>query len=166
VDTALATVKAEREKAALLRDTYLPKIKQARETIDFAYRRGGVNLLDYLDAQRTYREKSLEYLRSLANYRTAVYVLEAAGGRPIGELAMRPLVSLLLAFLLALVVSGCRDSPSAQIAPTTAPPGASTSPVTVCSPPHASGRPSWRPRARSSSTKTSSCASTPPSRAG
>ena len=80
VDTALAAVKAEREKAALLRDTYLPKIKQARETIDFAYRRGGVNLLDYLDAQRTYREKSLEYLHSLANYRTAVYVLEAAVG--------------------------------------------------------------------------------------
>jgi cobalt-zinc-cadmium efflux system outer membrane protein len=80
VDTALATVKAEREKAILLRDTYLPKIKQARETMDFAYRRGGVNLLDYLDAQRTYREKSLEYLRSLASYRTAVYVLEAAVG--------------------------------------------------------------------------------------
>jgi len=80
VDTALATVKAEREKAVLLRDTYLPKIKQARETMDFAYRRGGVNLLDYLDAQRTYREKSLEYLRSLGSYRTAVYVLEAAVG--------------------------------------------------------------------------------------
>ena len=39
-----------------------------------------IDLLDYLDAQRTYREKSLEYLRSLANYRTAVYVLEAALG--------------------------------------------------------------------------------------
>lgn len=80
VDTALATVKAEREKATLLRDNYLPKIKQARETMEFAYRRGGVNLLDYLDSQRAYREKSLEYLRSLANYRTAVYVLEAAVG--------------------------------------------------------------------------------------
>src|SRR5262250_1262277 len=83
VDTALASVTAERQKALLLRDTYLPKIKQARDTIEFAYRRGGVNLLDYLDAQRSYREKSLEYLRSLANYRTAVYVLEAAVG---GEL--------------------------------------------------------------------------------
>src|SRR5499427_7938419 len=83
VDTALASVTAERQKATLLRDNYLPKIKQARETIEFAYRRGGVNLLDYLDAQRSYREKSLEYLRSLANYRTAVYVLEAAVG---GEL--------------------------------------------------------------------------------
>jgi outer membrane protein TolC len=39
-----------------------------------------VTLLDYLDAQRSYREKSLEYLRSIANYRTAVYALETAVG--------------------------------------------------------------------------------------
>jgi cobalt-zinc-cadmium efflux system outer membrane protein len=80
VDTALASVTAERQKATLLRDNYLPKIKQARETVEFAYRRGGVTLLDYLDAQRSYREKSLEYLRSIANYRTAVYALETAVG--------------------------------------------------------------------------------------
>jgi len=80
VDTALATVAAERQKATLLRDHYLPKVKQARETVEFAYRRGGVTLLDYLDAQRSYREKSLEYLRSIANYRTAVYALETAVG--------------------------------------------------------------------------------------
>ena len=55
-------------------------MKQARETVEFAYRRGGVTLLDYLDAQRSYREKSLEYLRSIANYRTAVYALETAVG--------------------------------------------------------------------------------------
>jgi outer membrane protein, heavy metal efflux system len=80
VDTALATVTAEKSKVVLLRDTYLPKIRQARETIEFAYRRGGVTLLDYLDAQRTYREKSLEYLRSLSSYSTAVYTLESAVG--------------------------------------------------------------------------------------
>jgi len=85
VDTALASVTAERQKALLLRDTYLPKIKQARETMEYAYRRGGVSLIDYLDAQRTYREKSLEYLRSLASYRTSVYVLEAAVGGRLGN---------------------------------------------------------------------------------
>jgi outer membrane protein, heavy metal efflux system len=83
VDTALTAVTAERAKVALLRDTYLPKIKQARDTVEFAYKRGGVSLLDFLDAQRTYREKSLDYLRSLSSYRTAVYQLEAAVG---GEL--------------------------------------------------------------------------------
>jgi len=83
VDTALAAVTAERSKVTLLRDTYLPKIKQARETVEFAYRRGGVTLLDFLDAQRTYREKSLDYLRSLGNYLTAIYQLEAAVGGPL-----------------------------------------------------------------------------------
>jgi outer membrane protein, heavy metal efflux system len=85
VDTAFVTVTTERGKVVLLRDTYLPKIRQARETMEFAYRRGGVTLLDYLDAQRTYREKSLEYLRSLNSYSTAVYMLESAVGGAVGR---------------------------------------------------------------------------------
>ena len=83
VDLALAAVTTERAKVSLLRDTYLPKIKQARDTVEFAYQRGGVTLLDYLDAQRNYREKSLEYFRSLGNYHTAIYQLEAAIGGPL-----------------------------------------------------------------------------------
>ena len=83
VDLALAAVTAERAKVALLRDTYLPKMKQARDTVEFAYQRGGVTLLDFLDAQRTYREKSLDYFRSLGNYHTALYQLEAAVGGPL-----------------------------------------------------------------------------------
>jgi outer membrane protein, heavy metal efflux system len=85
VDTALTAVTAERAKVALLRDTYLPKIKQARDTVEFAYKRGGVTLLDFLDAQRNYREKSLDYFRSLGNYLTALYQLEAAVGGPVGK---------------------------------------------------------------------------------
>lgn len=80
VDTALATVAAEQRKVVLLRDLYLPKIRQARKTIEFAYQRGGVTLLDYLDAQRLYREKSVEYLRAVSSYGTAVYALESAVG--------------------------------------------------------------------------------------
>ena len=57
--------------------------RQARDTVDYAYRRGGVSLLDFLDAQRTYRETSLEYLRTLGSYRAAVYQLEAAVGGPL-----------------------------------------------------------------------------------
>ena len=83
VDLALAAVTAERAKVTLLRDTYLPKMKQARDTVEFAYQRGGVNLLDFLDAQRNYREKSLDYFRSLGNYHTALYQLEAAIGGPL-----------------------------------------------------------------------------------
>jgi len=43
-----------------LRDVYLPKATQTRDTVDYAYRRGGVSLLDFLDAQRSYRETAAE----------------------------------------------------------------------------------------------------------
>ena len=85
VDTALSSLVTERDKVTALRDVYLPKARQARDTVDFAYRRGGVSLLDFLDAQRTYRETSLEYLRALGNYRAAVYQLEAAVGGSLEE---------------------------------------------------------------------------------
>jgi outer membrane protein, heavy metal efflux system len=80
VDTALTTVQVSRDKVILLRDTYLPKAQRARDTVEFAYRRGGVSLLDFLDAQRTYRETALEHLRTLGAYSGAVYQLEAAVG--------------------------------------------------------------------------------------
>ena len=80
VDTALSSLRTEADKVKALRDTYLPKARQARDTVEFAYRRGGVNLLDFLDAQRTYRETSIEYLHALGNYQAAVYQLEAAVG--------------------------------------------------------------------------------------
>ncbi len=83
VDTTFGALLAERQKLLALRDTYLPKAQKARETVEFAYRRGGASLIDFLDAQRTYRETSLEYLRVLGNYWTAVYQLETAvGGFP------------------------------------------------------------------------------------
>ncbi len=85
LDTALSAVTAQRAKLTLLRDTYLPKAQRARDTVDFAYRRGGLSLLDLLDAQRVYRETSLEYLRSLGNYWTAVYQLESAVGGSLGK---------------------------------------------------------------------------------
>ena len=82
VDTAYAGVLVLRERVISLREVYLPKATQARQTVEFAYRRGGVSLLDFLDAQRTYRETALEHLRALGNLRAAIDQLEAAvGGR-------------------------------------------------------------------------------------
>ena len=80
VDTALAALGAERAKLTLLRDTYLVKAQQARDITDYAYRRGGVSLLDFLDAQRTYRDTAAEYVRALGSYWTSLYQLEAAVG--------------------------------------------------------------------------------------
>ena len=83
VETAMATAATQRQRVELLRNVYLPKAEQARSTVEFAYRRGGVSLLDFLDAQRTYRETSLEHLRALGNYWGALYQLEAAVAGPV-----------------------------------------------------------------------------------
>jgi len=80
VDTALAAFETARGKLTVLRDTYLPKATRARETVEFAYKRGGISLLDFLDAQRTYRETALQQLQALGDYWGAVYQLEAAVG--------------------------------------------------------------------------------------
>jgi len=85
VSAALAVIASERDKLRLLGDVYLPKAQQARDTVEFAYRRGGVSLLDFLDAQRTYRETALEQLRALGNYLVAIDQLEAAVGASLTE---------------------------------------------------------------------------------
>ena len=85
VDTALAALRSERQKLNRLRDVYLPKARQARDTVEFAYRRGGINLLDFLEAQRAYRDTTSEYVRSLGGYWTSYYQLEAAVGGSLGE---------------------------------------------------------------------------------
>jgi len=83
IETALASVTTEREKVRRLDDVYLPRAQRVRATVEFAYRRGGLSVLDLLDAQRTYRETALERVRALGNYWNAVYQLEAAVGEPL-----------------------------------------------------------------------------------
>jgi len=83
VETAYAAADTARDKARRLGDLYLPRAQRARDTVEFAYRRGGLSVLDLLDAQRTYRETALEHLRALGAYRNAVYQLEAAVGGPL-----------------------------------------------------------------------------------
>jgi outer membrane protein, heavy metal efflux system len=80
VETALALIASEREKVQRLGEQYLPRAQRIRETVQFAYRRGGLSVLDLLDAERTYRETALEHLRALGTYWNAVYQLEAAAG--------------------------------------------------------------------------------------
>ena len=85
VDTDLAAAATQRERVVRLRDVYLPKAMQTRDTVDYAYRRGGVSLLDFLDAQRSYRETALAHLQALAAYLSALYQLEADVGRDLTQ---------------------------------------------------------------------------------
>ena len=69
---------------AVLLVVVVPSASQAPQagpaSISVDYRRGGVSVLDFLDAQRAYRETTLEHVRALGNYQTALNELEAAVG--------------------------------------------------------------------------------------
>jgi len=89
VDTALSTAMTEREKVRQLREVYLPKARQARDTVEFAYRRGGLSVLDFLEAQRAYRETALAEIQALGNYEGALNQLESAVGGSLEDLPFR-----------------------------------------------------------------------------
>ena len=83
LETDRQSALTQRERVVSLRDVYLPKATVARDTVEFAYRRGGQSLLDFLDAQRSYRETALAHLQALGAYLSAVYQLEADIGGPL-----------------------------------------------------------------------------------
>jgi outer membrane protein, heavy metal efflux system len=61
---------------------YLDVAEKDREISLFAYQHGAASLLDYLDAERTYRATQLAYRQALASYLTALEQLrEAVGSR-------------------------------------------------------------------------------------
>jgi cobalt-zinc-cadmium efflux system outer membrane protein len=64
----------------LYRTGYLDEAKQSRDISDYAYHRGAASLLDFLDAERSYRSVQLGYRQALASYLLAVEQLREAVG--------------------------------------------------------------------------------------
>jgi outer membrane protein, heavy metal efflux system len=66
----------------LYRSGYLDVAQRSRDISEYAYRRGAASLLDFLDAERSYRATQLAYRQSLASYLLAFeQVREAVGSR-------------------------------------------------------------------------------------
>lgn len=66
----------------MYRDKYRDVAKKSRDIADYAYHRGGISLLDFLDAERSYRAEELGYRQTLASYLLALEQLrEAVGSR-------------------------------------------------------------------------------------
>jgi outer membrane protein, heavy metal efflux system len=66
----------------LYRGGYVDQAKQSRDITEYAYKRGAASLLDFLDAERTYRANQLAYRQALASYMTALeQVRQAVGTR-------------------------------------------------------------------------------------
>jgi outer membrane protein, heavy metal efflux system len=51
--------------------------------VTFAYQRGGASLLDFLDAQKSYRDTQLTYVNLIGSYLTAASQLNLAVGREV-----------------------------------------------------------------------------------
>lgn len=64
----------------LYRGGYVEQAKQSRDISEYAYRKGAASLLDYLDAERTYRANQLAYRQALASYMLALEQMRQAVG--------------------------------------------------------------------------------------
>jgi outer membrane protein, heavy metal efflux system len=64
----------------LYRSGYLEVAQQDRDISEYAYKRGAVSLLDFLDAERSYRATQLAYRQALASYLLALEQLREAIG--------------------------------------------------------------------------------------
>lgn len=62
---------------------YLPLAIDVRDRMSFSYRNGGSSLLDYLDAEKSYRDTRLAYLNLIGSYLTAASQMNLAVGREV-----------------------------------------------------------------------------------
>jgi len=80
VANAYAAVKSNDEVVQLYTSGYLKQSQDSRDISEYAYKRGAASLLDFLDAERSYRSTQLAYRQALASYLTAVEQLKQAVG--------------------------------------------------------------------------------------
>lgn len=64
----------------LFESGYLKQSEDSRDISEYAYKRGAASLLDYLDAERSYRATELAYRQSLANYMLSLEQLRESVG--------------------------------------------------------------------------------------
>ncbi len=62
---------------------YLPLATDVRDTMAFSFQNGGASLLDYLDAEKAYRDTRLAYLNLIGSYLTAAAQMNMAAGREV-----------------------------------------------------------------------------------
>ena len=64
---------------------YLKMAADIRDRVEFSYHNGGNSLLDYLDAEKGYRDTRLAYLNLVGSYLTAAAQMNMAAGRDVVE---------------------------------------------------------------------------------
>jgi outer membrane protein, heavy metal efflux system len=85
VDSAYATLLGTVTLLKPYKAQYLKQASAVRDTMTFSYQRGGASLLDFLGAQRDYRNVQLAYLNLVGSYLSAAAQLNLAVGREVIE---------------------------------------------------------------------------------
>jgi len=80
VRDAFEGLRANEKIVDLYRSGYLEQAQQSRDITEYAYRHGAASLLDFLDAERSYRSTQLSYRQTLASYLLALEQLREAVG--------------------------------------------------------------------------------------
>ena len=80
VANAYEAVRSNDEIVQLYISGYLKQAEDSRDISEYAYRRGAASLLDFLDAERSYRAIQLAYRQALGSYMTALEQLKEAVG--------------------------------------------------------------------------------------
>ena len=80
VANAYEAVKSNDEVVQLYTSGYLKQAQDSRDISEYAYKRGAASLLDFLDAERSYRSVQLAYRQALGSYMTALEQLKEAVG--------------------------------------------------------------------------------------
>jgi len=80
VDSALVTLLGLLNLLHPYKTTYLTLAAETRDTIAYSYKNGAASLLDYLDAEKAYRDMRLAYLNLIGSYLTAAAQMNMAAG--------------------------------------------------------------------------------------
>jgi cobalt-zinc-cadmium efflux system outer membrane protein len=83
VDSAYEEVRSNIALLVPYRDKYRDQATRVRDTVTYAYQRGGASLMDFLNAQSDYRVVQLAYLQLVGSYLTAASQLNFAVGREV-----------------------------------------------------------------------------------
>lgn len=85
VDSAYVTIESAVNLLRPYKDKYLSISVAVRDKVAFAYQRGGASLLDYLDAEKAYRDTRLAYINLVGSYLVAAAQMNMAVGQEVFE---------------------------------------------------------------------------------
>lgn len=83
VEKAWLAYQAARRTLDIYNSTTLERAGKLRAIAAFSYKEGAINLLELLDAQRTYNQTINAYNQARADYQLALWQLEQATGKPL-----------------------------------------------------------------------------------